>query len=892
MPAMVGGFLRRNNCCFQWFFHCVFGDTRGTGLFNVLHSNEGVAEGLMNSSNSQTNIKEKSKRSLSWVVYLSLTKVNSYFKIDSSTGIWVSYKGRVFTLKQLEGFILIKFTVIKRKVFYWNLVYVITSWLYINTRKDLNSTQVYHLYFNETTIKCGNPGKYLLVKVCIYYWLVNIQYILIARILVYVCMNFCIFKAVKLDIQELNGGKIAEKANASSNFDDTKIRSLFLPNRALSTWPLFKGKQNSVLRYNVKGSHCQIRNYSIQNPEKDRENSGFYWPNSRELLELEESVFKKQVELVEQAKIFGIKSDKVMRLQLVLASSYAFRVVAVYHLSLSSGSLTPGIDGKFLSTKSNMMEKLDMVEKLRYFVRNSNKYKALPVKRIYIDKKNGKKRPLGIPSIFDRGFQHLFKLVIEPLVEMNSDKHSYGFRKYRSAKNAIGILRAQFRTTELKTENKWILDADIQGFFDNINHDWILANIPLNNKLKIILKDWLKSGHIEKGVFHMSESGTPQGGVISPCLANFTLNGLEDATYSSVVSLTKSKERRIIIKHRDGSKSRESLNLFIVRYADDFVIIARSKHILIKYVLPKIIEFLEVRGLRLSREKTKIFTLSDEKAELNFLGYTLKYRSLWKYKRAFVFRHSGTRAVALYPKKDKVYAIIKKMKGIIKKSQNLTSYTLISELNPIIMEWANYYNMGNCARFRDYIRQALWKLTWSWCIRKHRRWSKKKIVKHYFRAEDGKKFKGRLWTFFGVAGTKSRFASTESSVVTKRIFLQDISTVNKLIAGKDYIIPKNIVGIHAFDKNAKALVEFQATVNLKSLGKYNPRKGKLLKKQNSLCSVCNQLITLEQISDGQIHIHHVNPIFKGGSRSKLENMELIHSWCHRSINHFEKPDLI
>jgi RNA-directed DNA polymerase len=126
----------------------------------------------------------------------------------------------------------------------------------------------------------------------------------------------------------------------------------------------------------------------------------------------------------------------------------------------------------------------------------------------------------------------------------------------------------------------------------------------------------------------MSESGTPQGGVISPCLANFTLNGLEDATYSSVLSLTKSKERRIIIKHRDGRKSREYLNLFIVRYADDFVIIARSKHILIKYVLPKIIEFLEVRGLRLSREKTKIFTLSDEKAELNFLGYTLKYRSL------------------------------------------------------------------------------------------------------------------------------------------------------------------------------------------------------------------------------------------------------------------------
>lgn len=133
---------------------------------------------------------------------------------------------------------------------------------------------------------------------------------------------------------------------------------------------------------------------------------------------------------------------------------------------------------------------------------------------------------------------------------------------------------------------------------------------------------------MEEGVFHMNETGTPQGGVISPCLANFTLDGLEDVIYSSILPLTESKERRIIIKHRDGTKSRVSLNLFVVRYADDFVIVARSKHILVKYVLPKITEFLGVRGLQLSKEKTKIFTLSDEKSELNFLGYTLKYRSM------------------------------------------------------------------------------------------------------------------------------------------------------------------------------------------------------------------------------------------------------------------------
>src|SRR5438552_9313844 len=132
---------------------------------------------------------------------------------------------------------------------------------------------------------------------------------------------------------------------------------------------------------------------------------------------------------------------------------------------------------------------------------------------------------------------------------------------------------------------------------------------------------------MEKNVFHISESGTPQGGVISPVLANLALNGLEERTYNSIYPLTKSKDRRIVIKYKDGTKTRIPSNLFIVRYADDFVIVARSKHILKKYVIPNVKDFLKVRGLTLSSEKTKIYTLSNEKSELNFLGYTLKYQS-------------------------------------------------------------------------------------------------------------------------------------------------------------------------------------------------------------------------------------------------------------------------
>ena len=269
---------------------------------------------------------------------------------------------------------------------------------------------------------------------------------------------------------------------------------------------------------------------------------------------------------------------------------------------------------------------------------------------------------------------------------------------------------------------------------------------------------------------------------------------------------------------------------------------------------------------------------------LNFLGYSFKYQSNWKYNRAFIQKQSERRGIALYPNKEKVYDVIKKLKYIIKSSQNLTSYSLISLLNPIITGWANYFNIGNCARFRDYIRQALWKSIWAWCRNKHRRWGKKKIAEYYFLNKEKISFKGRIWTFYGISGTKSRY--NENSI-NKTIYLQDISTTNTILSGKEYIMPKKLLTVHGFDKNYMELVEFQANLNLKSLSKYNPFKGKLLKSQNSLCSICNRLITLEQIAKGVIHIHHVEPIFKGGARSKLKNMQLIHSWCHYEINHFK-----
>jgi RNA-directed DNA polymerase len=879
MPGMVGGFLRRDTNYFNNRFNYLnnnyllfaLDNFKWAELFNMLYLNQGMAEGLMNRRNSQTNYKEKSKRFDGCIIYISLTKVNFRIKIDPTTVVCVSYEQRVSL----------------RKIIIRNRDYIIVSLLNIETGRDLYIIKVFIIYnymdFNEVINQHGNFGKYLIS-------LLNIQYRKNARKFSYV-LDLYIYKVEKWEIYKLNGGKIAEKAKAEGNSSDIRIKCR-INKRYLSIWnfwPLIGGlKQNSVLHYNVKLDKSHVRHYTIQNLEEksSRKDNVPSWPSNEELRKLEERVYEKQMDLVGQAKKFGTNDKAILRRQMVLAMSYDFRVLAVSNLLNSSGNSTPGIDGITLTNKSKGEEKINLVEKLKEDIKHSNRYKATAVKRVYIFKTNGKKRPIGIPNIHDRGLQHLVKLVLEPLIEMKSDEHSYGFRRYRTAKNAIGILRAQFRTNEFETERKWILDADIKGFFDNINHDWLLSNIPLGKELKCILKSWLKAGFIEKNVFYENDFGTPQGGVISPVLANFTLNGLEEIIYSSIFPLTRSQERRIVIKYKDGSKTRIPSNLFVVRYADDFVVLGRSEHLLKKYVIPKIKLFLLERGLSLSSEKTRLYTLSDKKSELNFLGYTLKYQSNWKYDRAFIKNHSGERGIAIYPNKEKVYAIIRKLKGIIRKSQNVSSYTLISLLNPIIVGWANYYNIGNSSRFRDYVRQALWKMSWNWCKRKHKRWGKKRIASYYFLNKDNSSFKGRTWTFYGLAKTLSRYDESRDGK-DKRIYLQDVSNTNTILASKEFIIPKKLLSIHAFDKDYMKLVEFQATLNFKTLGKYNPRKGVLLKKQNGLCSVCNKLITLEQMANGWTHIHHIVPIFKGGSRGKLENMQLLHSWCHREINHFK-----
>jgi len=208
------------------------------------------------------------------------------------------------------------------------------------------------------------------------------------------------------------------------------------------------------------------------------------------------------------------KWNLVKRLQYLLTHSYFAKLLAVRRVTQNKGKRKPGIDGeKWLTSNSMIKAVLSLTGK---------GYKAKPLKRVFINKPGKKKkRPLGIPTMYDRAMQSLYALALEPIAETMSDIRSFGFRKHRSTKDAREQI---FLCLSKKNSAQWILEGDIKGCFDNINHQWLLTNIPIE---KTVLIQFLKAGFIYKRHLNPSKAGTPQGGIISPILANMTLDGIE-----------------------------------------------------------------------------------------------------------------------------------------------------------------------------------------------------------------------------------------------------------------------------------------------------------------------------------------------------------------------------
>ena len=236
-------------------------------------------------------------------------------------------------------------------------------------------------------------------------------------------------------------------------------------------------------------------------------------------------------------------------------------------------------------------------------------WKPLPTRRIYIPKSNGKKRPLGIPSITDRCLQGIVKNALEPTWEAQFEGTSYGFRPGRSTHDAQERIFKNIKSQNCK--KPWILDADISGCFDNIDRSMLLQKIGKQFPASKLVEQWLKAGYVHKDVFHETKAGTPQGGIISPLLANIALHGMEEALGISY---------KCVKNNEKGGSWANKSHRTLVRYADDFVILVESKED--ADVTKKIIQtWLSNIGLFLSEEKTSISHLTDG---FDFLGWNFR----------------------------------------------------------------------------------------------------------------------------------------------------------------------------------------------------------------------------------------------------------------------------
>lgn len=384
----------------------------------------------------------------------------------------------------------------------------------------------------------------------------------------------------------------------------------------------------------------------------------------------------------------------VRSLQRLLTRSTSAKAMAVRRVTENRGRNTPGVDGQTWSTPEAKWQAVSAL--------GNKGYKPLPLRRIHIPKANGGKRPLGIPTIRDRAMQALHLLTLDPVAESTGDTHSYGFRRERSTADAIEQIRNILARESCAT---WVLEGDIKGCFDNISHDWLLTHVCMD---KGVLKKWLKAGFVEMGTLFPTHAGTPQGGIISPVLANMALDGLQQELKTLFTTVRQAREAK--------------LNL--VRYADDFIITSSSRELLETEVKPLVVQFLTQRGLVLSEQKTTIRHVKDG---FDFLGWNVR-----KFDRMLITQ----------PSKKNTKAFLTKIRETVWGMRSARQADVIDTLTPIIRGWANYHRSQMATRTFAQCDHQIWGALWRWAVRRHPKKGKRWIKQRYFKC-----VKGRNWRF-------------------------------------------------------------------------------------------------------------------------------------------------
>jgi RNA-directed DNA polymerase len=505
---------------------------------------------------------------------------------------------------------------------------------------------------------------------------------------------------------------------------------------------------------------------------------------------------------------------RVKALQRFLVRSFSGRCLAVRRVTDNAGKRTAGVDGMTWSTPESKWHALQHL--------NSRGYRPLPLRRVFIPKSNGKWRPLGIPTMHDRAMQALFLLALDPVAETLADKNSYGFRRDRSTADAIAQL---FILLARKGAAQWILEADIKSCFDEISHEWLVKHVHMD---KAILRKWLKAGYMESSQLFPTTAGTPQGGVISPTLANFALDGLESELIARF-GATAHFDR----KHR----------VSVVRYADDFVITGVSKELLENEVKPVVEAFLAERGLRLSPEKTKVTHIAEG---FDFLGQNVR-------------KYNGK--LLIKPSSKNVKTFLDKVRALVKGHPMTKQEDLIGMLNPIIRGWANYHRHIVSSRTFAKVDYQIWWTLWRWAKRRHSTKGVRWVGKRYFHAIGPEK------SVFCAAVRKPKGAT-----VVVRLFKASHLRIVRHIKVKWGMNPYDPACDDYFEQRKRARM-LQRLV-----GKPFPRLIWTL--QDGLCGICGQIIG----EDDAWHLHHVVRPAKGGSDAP-PNRHMLHLNCHRQVHH-------
>jgi RNA-directed DNA polymerase len=574
---------------------------------------------------------------------------------------------------------------------------------------------------------------------------------------------------------------------------------------------------------------CRRRNGSIEGKVMssslnvmNQSKARYKW-NEIQWRKLEISNFKLQKRIYRASLRGDVKL--VRKLQKLLLKSRAAKLLAVRRVTQDNqGKKTPGIDGV---AKLNTTERLRLAETLKLGE------KCKPVRRVWIPKPGkAEKRGLGIPTMATRAEQTLTKMALEPEWEAKFGPNSYGFRPGRSCHDAR---EAIFQALSKKTA--FVLDADISGCFDNIDHAALLAKLNTTPSIRKAIKGWLKAGVMEGTIFQSTELGTPQGGAISPLLANIALHGLE---YDTKQALTKDlfQYRKKTYGRADNVSAKSSISIIV--YADDFVVIHEDRNIVIKAKI-FIEEWLRKIGLELSTKKTSVVhtlnPIDNQKPGFNFLGFTI---------RQFQDKQSKKGCKTLIkPSRESQKQHAKEIRDILKRMRPSTQAEVIRKLNPMIRGWSRYFVPAvSCDVFGRLDSDMFYKL-WSWTCRRHPNKGKGWVRRKYFRQHDRD-----MW----------RFKTHDGLYLAKH---------------QDHHIKRHVkVAGTRTPYNGDWV--YWGTRMGKSPG-IQPRRVKLLKTQQGKCNHCQLWFTCND----KMEVHHRD---KNHKNNNMNNLALVHKHCHDNIH--------